>query len=105
MAPFTARERATWEVTMKTSLATIILGAAVLGLSAGTAQAEELCRVSVPFQFSVNGHMLPAGQYLVWSDDQDPSVVTIEGITNTARAQSSRRFQTPGPHPQVRRPG
>ena len=61
---------------MKTSLATIIVGAAVLGLSAGTAQAEELCRVSIPFQFSVNGRMLPAGQYLVWSDDRDPSIAS-----------------------------
>jgi hypothetical protein len=71
---------------MRKSLATIILGAAVLGVSAGTAQAEELCRVSVPFHFTVNGHTLPQGQYLVRSDDQDPSTVTLEGITNSASA-------------------
>jgi hypothetical protein len=71
---------------MKTSLATIILGAAVLALSAGTAQAEELCRVSVPFPFEVNGHMLPQGQYLVYAADENPSVVHIEGITNKASA-------------------
>ena len=65
MTPFAgAGTRHVGEVIMKTSLATIILGAAVLGLSAGTAQAEELCRVSVPFHFTVNGHVLPEGQYV-----------------------------------------
>jgi hypothetical protein len=88
MTPFAAAREAPAEVTMRTSPVKIILGAAVLGLTvtAGTAQAEELCRVSVPFHFTVNGHTLPEGQYLVRSDDQDPSIVTIEGITNTASA-------------------
>ena len=71
---------------MRTSLVRIILGAVVVGLSAGTARAEELCRVSVPFPFTVNGRTLPQGQYLVRSDDQDPSIVTIDGITSRSSA-------------------
>ena len=71
---------------MRTSFVRIILGAVVLGLSAGTARAEELCRVSVPFHFTVNGHLFPEGQYLVRSDDHDPSVVMIDGITNRSSA-------------------
>ena len=64
MTPFSdSREIASQEVEMNTTLTTTVLfGMLLLGLSASTAQAEEVARVTVPFEFDVNGHTLPAGR-------------------------------------------
>jgi hypothetical protein len=47
--------------------------------AAGRAEASELMNVKVPFQFTVNGHTMPAGNYVVRRDDLDPSVMRIQG--------------------------
>ena len=66
---------------MKRSLVRgFIFGTMLVGLASIPASAEELARVSVAFPFLVNGRMLPAGQYDVRSDDQDPALLVIEGV-------------------------
>lgn len=64
-----------------TLFSTVLLGTLVLGFSA-TARAEDVARTTVPFSFVVNGQTLPAGQYIVHSDDDNPAVVMIDGVTN-----------------------
>jgi hypothetical protein len=84
MTPFRdSREMASQEVEMNTTLTTTVLfGTLLLGLSASTARAGEVARVTVPFPFDVNGHTLPAGRYDVRIDDQNPAIVRIDGTTN-----------------------
>jgi predicted secreted protein len=65
-------------VTKKSAL----LAAAFLVFAAGSARATTV-DVRVPFPFVVNGQTLPAGQYRVESDSQDPSVVFIRGERGT----------------------
>lgn len=60
-----------------------VLGAMVLGLTAVPARAEEVARVKVPFPFVVHGRTLPAGQYEVRADDQDPSLLMLVGVNGT----------------------
>jgi hypothetical protein len=52
--------------------------AVFLGLCAGSAHAQEVI-VKVPFAFTAGRVTLPAGEYVVQPDDQDPAVVTIRG--------------------------
>ena len=66
-------------VTKKSAL----LAAAFLVFTAGSASAGATVDVKVPFAFVVNGQTLPAGQYRVESDSQDPSVVYIRGEHGT----------------------
>lgn len=69
---------------MRTSLgATLGLAVALLGFSSSTARAEEVCRITVPFPFVVNGHTLPSGRYDVRTADGNPAIVTIDGLGNT----------------------
>lgn len=77
------RMRRDEEVVMrKTFVHTVLLGTLLLGVSAGTARAEETTRATLPFAFVVNGRTLPAGQYNVRISDDDPAVVMIDGISN-----------------------
>src|SRR5262245_19390092 len=70
---------------MKGTLTTTVMFATMLlALSANTARAEDVAHVNVPFPFDVNGHVMPAGRYDVRIDDQNPSIVKIDGITNKA---------------------
>ena len=62
---------------------TMLAGVALLALTAGTARAEEIARVTVPFPFEANGEMLPSGQYDVRTDEQGSGIVMIEGIAAT----------------------
>jgi hypothetical protein len=57
----------------------VVLGAMLLGLGAGSAWAEELAVVSIPFPFVVRGQTLPAGKYEVRSNDDAQSILMIEG--------------------------
>jgi hypothetical protein len=66
----------------RTLTSTIALSAVLLGLAAGPARAEDIAKVTVPFAFDVNGRTLPAGRYEVRIDDQNPSILQIDGITN-----------------------
>ena len=60
-----------------------LLAAAFLVFAGGTARAADTVDVKVPFPFVVQGQTLPAGQYRVESDSQDPSVVYIRGEHGT----------------------
>jgi hypothetical protein len=65
----------------------VMLGAMLLGLGAGSARAAELAIVNVPFPFVVRGQTLPAGKYEVRSNDDAQSILLIEGMNgNKARA-------------------
>ncbi len=65
---------------------TVVLGAMLLGLGAGSARAAEVAVVSVPFPFVVNGHTLPAGKYELRSNDEQQSILLISGMNgNRAR--------------------
>jgi hypothetical protein len=69
---------------MKTSLGTaLVLGTVLLGVTSSTARAEEVCWVTVPFPFVVNGHEMPSGRYDVRTIDADPAIVTIDGMGHT----------------------
>jgi hypothetical protein len=61
----------------------IVFSTLLLALGAGSARAEELVVVTVPFPFVVNGHTLPAGHYDVRTEDQDHTIVTIVGTHGT----------------------
>jgi hypothetical protein len=66
----------------RTATSIMALATLLLGFSASPARADNVGRVTVPFSFDVNGHTLPAGSYRVRIDDQNPSLVEIDGITN-----------------------
>lgn len=66
-------------------LKTAMLGAAVL-LVSGTARAEDLLDVNVPFAFSVNHETFPAGRYQLSQDPlTGPSVMILRNM-NTSQA-------------------
>lgn len=67
---------------MRKILVPTVLGMLLVGLSATTVRAEDVARATVPFPFVVNGRTLPAGQYTVRTDDDDPAVVRIDSTTN-----------------------
>lgn len=54
------------------------LAVVVLGLCAGSAQAQELT-VKIPFPFLAQGRTLPAGTYVVSRADQDPTAMVLRG--------------------------
>ena len=61
-------------------ISVIVLGALMcLGLTAGTARAQDTLEVKVPFSFLVNGRMMPAGNYTISRDNMASSVWLIRG--------------------------
>jgi hypothetical protein len=60
-----------------------VFAAMIVGLTAASARAEDLCRVKVSFPFVVRGQTLPAGQYDVRTDDLATGMVFIIGINGT----------------------
>ena len=50
---------------------------------AGSAASGATVDVKVPFPFVVQGRSMPAGQYVVQSDESDPSVLLIRGEDGT----------------------
>ena len=56
------------------------LAAALIGLGAGAASAQDSLTVKVPFAFEVRGKTLPAGQYSV---EQQGAVLIIRGEHGT----------------------
>lgn len=66
-----------WLVTKKAMM--LAAGLMMFGGGAATAATVD---VNVPFPFVVQGRTMPAGPYLVQSDEMDPSVLLIRG-TNT----------------------
>jgi hypothetical protein len=76
--PFGCARTREQEVDMRTSLCvTLVAGAVLLLGSATPARANEVCRITVPFAFVVNGQTLPSGEYDVRTDDLDPGILTI----------------------------
>lgn len=66
---------------MKTLLKrAMVLGAIAAAMGTGVANAEVM-EVTVPFQFEVQGQMLPAGKYRVDYNPQHPSVVLVRSIS------------------------
>ena len=54
--------------------------AAFMGLALGSARADDtIMRVKVPFEFTVQGHVLPAGTYDIQSGTDGPDVMWIKG--------------------------
>jgi hypothetical protein len=52
--------------------------AVVVGITAGSAYADErIMRVKVPFEFSVQGHVMPAGTYDIQAGTDGPEVIWI----------------------------
>jgi hypothetical protein len=66
----------------KLFIPTMVFATVLLGVSVGTARAEDVERATVPFSFVVNGRTLPAGQYMVRVDDDNPAVVRLDSTTN-----------------------
>ena len=67
-----------WSMTKKA----VLFAAGLVMLAGGTASAAPV-DVKVPFPFIVQGKTMPAGQYRVESDSDDPSVWLIEGEKGT----------------------
>jgi hypothetical protein len=67
-----------WSMTTKAAL----FAAGLVMLAGGTASASPV-DVKVPFPFMVQGKTLPAGQYRLENDSDDPSVWLIEGEHGT----------------------
>ena len=59
----------------------LVVAGAVLALGQGAARAADFrdMTVNVPFPFMVKDKVMPAGRYLLQRDDQDRSLVLIEG--------------------------
>ena len=59
----------------------LVVAGAVLALGQGAARAADFrdMTVNVPFPFMVNDKVMPAGRYLLQRDDQDRSLVLVEG--------------------------
>jgi hypothetical protein len=70
-----AEEANMWTTIIKSSA----LAALFLGLCAVPARAQEELTVKVPFQFVVQGHTMPAGDYVIQPIDDQPSVMMIRG--------------------------
>ena len=60
----------------------LLLTAAFLGLFVGSARAEGIVTVKVPFAFFVDHREFPAGQYKVRAAGDIGSVLWIEGVKN-----------------------
>ena len=56
----------------------VLMGLALL-LVEGSAKASELVEIKVPFPFQVQNQTLPAGQYRVERDIDNPSILFIRG--------------------------
>src|SRR5580765_1407851 len=63
-----------------------VFTAAFLGMFVGSAHAQGIITVKVPFPFVVNKTAFPAGQYSIHTDDFNGAVVAIEGIGNHSDA-------------------
>ena len=64
---------------MRISALTLGLAGVVLSIAA-TAGAEDVAKISIPFDFKVGTKMLPAGQYEVRIDQETPDVVQLSGL-------------------------
>jgi len=73
---------------MKSLAFAIVIGTALVGLTATSARADDLARVTVPFAFKVDNQTLPAGQYDIRSDTEGSSVVSIIGVDHHAYADA-----------------
>jgi hypothetical protein len=69
------------ESVMKTWKTAAVLGAAFVGLFAGSASAQDTVVAKVPFSFVVNGEEFSAGRY---SASDEAGVLTIRGLDNRA---------------------
>ena len=72
-----------WSMTKKA----VLFAAGLVMLAGGTASAAPV-DVKVPFPFIVQGKTMPAGQYRVERDSDDPSVWLIEGEKELTPAHS-----------------
>ena len=79
-------------------LTTAILGAAVL-LVSGTARAEDILDVNVPFPFTVNHESFPAGRYQLSQDTLSGPAVMILRNRNTTQAAVIATHQADGRGP------
>ena len=62
---------------------TCVLAAALLGMCAGSAYAQEMVVARVPFPFAVRGQQFAAGRYSISTEE---GVVTIRGINTSGGA-------------------
>jgi hypothetical protein len=69
------------EEVMNAIKASVVLAVGFLGIFAGSARAQEIIVVKVPFSFVVHGKEMPAGRYEVTSD---AGVLTVRGTDNNA---------------------
>ncbi len=65
---------------MKKILFALLAVASVAIAVPRSASAQDPALVRVPFQFIVNGTLLPAGSYRITSDTQDPSLLVITNL-------------------------
>ena len=63
---------------------TCVLAAALLGMCAGSAYAQEMVVARVPFPFAVRGQQFAAGRYSISTEE---GVVTIRGINTQRRSR------------------
>jgi len=59
-----------------------VFGFAFVGLFAGSARAQEIITVNVPFPFVVGREAFPAGHYEIRPADESGSVIEIRGTDN-----------------------
>jgi hypothetical protein len=65
---------------MKSYIATVLLLVSAISLgSSALAQDSSTVKVSVPFDFNVGARILPAGDYTISAEPDNPSVVVLRG--------------------------
>ena len=77
------------------------MAAAGLLVGASTASAGDSVKAKVPFAFVVNGVELPAGEYVVSRDANQPDLIEIASASGVRRALTlSRAVDTEGESPE-----
>ena len=91
---------------MSTIKRSLTFATVVIGLFAGSARAQEVIAVTVPFPFVVGSHEFPAGRYDIRRAGEAGSVIAIEGVDDQtpnafgfAQTNSAAGFDPDGNQP------
>ena len=82
-----------------TSIKTPLLLGSLLLFGAAPAMAGPLVVVNVPFPFTVQDQVMPAGQYRIERADEDPAVLVIKGEHGAHAIVITRTIEASGEDP------
>ena len=89
---------------METMSRTSLLFAVPLLLIGSAAHADSVLETKVPFPFTVQNHVLPAGQYRIEHDSVHPSILVIKGEKGLRATFITSTVGAPGQDPAGNKP-